>query len=391
MNKTSVTRPGFRIFVLALILFLGVGCLSISGATSGSSSTSPSSAAVALQQTTSPQATQISAVPSAGDFASAIRQVTEAVEPSVVQITNEQVQFNFFSQQSNTVPAGVGSGIIFDNQGHILTNNHVVAGASKLLVSLPDGRSFKAKLIGQDPQTDLAVVQISGKNLPVAKIGDSSKLQVGDWVVAIGNALALPGGPTVTAGVVSALGRTVQEPSTSSGPGPFLFDVIQTDAPINPGNSGGPLVNLNNEVIGINTLVAASAGSSGIQAQGIGFAIAMSTAKPIAEQLIATGKVVHAYLGILYQPINPAIAAQLGIQETYGVIIVQVDPGSPAANAGLQAQDVITQVDNQKLVGESDLAKILSNHKSGDTLTLTVYRGNQKKEIKVTLGQAPSP
>lgn len=390
MNKNSITRPGVRILTLALILFLGVGCLSISGATSNSTSTAPASAAVALQQTAPPPTAQESAAPSPGGFSSAIRQVTEAVKPSVVQITNEQTQFNFFSQQSNTVPSGVGSGIILDKEGHILTNNHVVAGASKLLVSLPDGRSFPAKLIGQDPQTDLAVVQISANNLPIAKIGDSSKLQVGDWVVAIGNALALPGGPTVTAGVVSALGRTVQEPSTSSGPGPFLFDVIQTDAPINPGNSGGPLVNLNDEVIGINTLVAGTAGSSGIQAQGIGFAIAMSTAKPIAEQLIATGKVVHAYLGILYQPINPAIAAQLGIQETHGVIIIQVDPGSPAASAGLQANDVITQVDNQKLVGESDLAKILSDHKPGDTLTLTVYRGNQKKEIKVTLGQATS-
>jgi serine protease Do len=391
MNKNLITRPGIRILSLALILFLGVGCLSIGATTSNSTSTAPASAAVALQQTASPQTEQSSAAPAADGFASSIRQVTEAVKPSVVQITNEQTQFNFFSQQSNTVPAGVGSGIILDKEGHILTNNHVIAGASKLLVSLPDGRSFKAKLIGQDPQTDLAVVQISGENLPVAKIGDSSKLQVGDWVVAIGNALALPGGPTVTAGVVSALGRTVQEPSTSSGPGPFLFDVIQTDAPINPGNSGGPLVNLNDEVIGINTLVAGSAGASGIQAQGIGFAISISTAKPIAEQLIANGKVVHAYLGIVYQPINPAIASQLGLQETHGVIIVQVDPGSPAANAGLQAQDVITQIDNQKLVGESDLAKFLSNHKPGDTVTLTVYRGNQKKEIKVTLGQAPTP
>jgi serine protease Do len=389
MNKNSIARPGIRILTLALILFLGVGCLSISGATSNSTSTAPASAAVALQQTAPPSSAQGSTAPSPGSFASAIRQVTEAVKPSVVQITNEQTQFNFFSQQSNTVPAGVGSGIILDKEGHILTNNHVVAGASKLLVSLPDGRSFQAKLIGQDPQTDLAVVQISGNNLPIAKIGDSSKLQVGDWVVAIGNALALPGGPTVTAGVVSALGRTVHEPSTSSGPGPFLFDVIQTDAPINPGNSGGPLVNLNDEVIGINTLVAGSTGS-GVQAQGIGFAISMSTAKPIADQLIATGKVVHAYLGIVYQPINPAIAAQLGIQETHGVIIVQIDPGSPAANAGLQANDVITQIDNQKLVGESDLAKFLSKHKPGDTLTLTVYRGNQKKEIKVTLGQAAS-
>jgi S1-C subfamily serine protease len=196
----------------------------------------------------------------ASDFNTAIREVAQKVKPAVVQITNEQTQVDMFTQQPFTVPAGVGSGVIYDSQGHILTNDHVVAGAQTLLVSLPDGRSFQAKLIGADPLTDLAVLQISGSNLPVAEIGDSSQLQVGDWVVAIGNALALPGGPTVSAGVVSALGRTVQEPgSNSTGNGPFLFDVIQTDAPINPGNSGGPLVNLAGQVIGLNTLVAGQA------------------------------------------------------------------------------------------------------------------------------------
>jgi S1-C subfamily serine protease len=167
--------------------------------------------------------------------------------------------------------------VIYDNQGHILTNNHVVEGAQQLLVSLPDKRSFPARLVGVDPQTDLAVVQIRGDNLPVAQLGDSNQLQVGDWVVAIGNALALPGGPTVTQGVVSALGRTVQEPGSSSGGqpggtqrqsavGPFLFDVVQTDAPINPGNSGGPLVNLQGQIIGINTLVAGPVEPSGTTA-----------------------------------------------------------------------------------------------------------------------------
>ena len=202
-------------------------------------------------------------------FANAVRQVAEQVKPAVVQITSSQQGFNSFNQ---AVPqqTGVGSGVIYDasgGNGYVLTNNHVIAGADKLTVALPDGRTFDGQVVGADPETDLAVVKITGNNLPVVPLGDSSKLQAGDWVVAIGNALALPGGPTVTAGVVSALGRTIQEPTdpATGAPGPFLYDLIQTDAAINPGNSGGPLVNLNGEVVGINTLVAGHgrAGSAG--------------------------------------------------------------------------------------------------------------------------------
>jgi S1-C subfamily serine protease len=330
---------------------------------------------------------------STGNLQDAIRQVAEKVKPAVVQVTNEQSNpFTQFGSSSQEVPVGVGSGIIYDNQGHILTNAHVVDGAQSLLVSLPDGRSFQAKLIGSDPQTDLAVLQISGSNLPVAQLGDSSQLQVGDWVVAIGNALALPGGPTVTAGVVSALGRTIQEPgsSQSSSAGPFLFDLIQTDAAINPGNSGGPLVNLNGQVVGINTLAAGTAGASGVEADGIGFAISISTAKPIADQLVATGKVIHPYMGIGYVPLNPAIAAQLGTSATQGAVIMQVAPGSPAADAGLQTQDVITEINGTPLTGESTLAQIVQSHKPGDTLNLTVVRGSQTLQVKITLGTMPS-
>jgi S1-C subfamily serine protease len=332
-------------------------------------------------------------ITSTGNFQDAIRQVAEKVKPAVVQVTNEQANpFTQSGSSSQEVPVGVGSGIIYDNQGHILTNAHVVDGAQSLLVSLPDGRSFQAKLIGSDTRTDLAVIQISGSNLPVAQLGDSSQLQVGDWVVAIGNALALPGGPTVTAGVVSALGRTIQEPSNSQGSaaGPFLFDLIQTDAPINPGNSGGPLVNLNGQVVGINTLAAGTAGASGVQAEGIGFAISISTAKPIADQLVATGKVIHPYMGIGYVPLNPAIAAQIGTNVTQGAVIMQVAPGSPAADAGLQTQDVITEINGTPLTGESTLAQIVQSHKPGDTLDLTVVRGSQTLQVKITLGTMPS-
>ncbi|MEJ2261924.1 MAG: trypsin-like peptidase domain-containing protein [Anaerolineales bacterium] len=389
-----------RLQAKSLVLFAAILIL-VSGCQPGSqaSSNQPASSTPVNRQATSsalvetPSTLQVSNTapqptppPLAdGGFASAIKQVAERVKPAIVQITNEQTQYSLFSAPF-TVPAGVGSGIIYDTEGHILTNNHVVAGAQKLIVSLPDGRSFPGKLIGGDPRTDLAVVQIKGNNLPVAELGDSNQLQVGDWVVAIGNALALPGGPTVTAGVVSALNRNIQEPSSGSGSsGPFLFNVIQTSAPINPGNSGGALVSLSGQVIGINTLIATQAGP-GVQAQGIGFAIAISTAKPIADQLVATGKVVHTYLGINYIPLSPGIAAQLGVQETHGVVIINVASGSPADTAGLRPKDVITAVDGKALKTESALAEIEHSHKPGDKLSLTVIRGSQTLHIEVTLG-----
>jgi S1-C subfamily serine protease len=319
----------------------------------------------------------------------------------VVQITNQQQVQTGQSNRPFVVPAGVGSGVIYDAQGHILTNNHVIEGAQQLLVSLPDKRSFPAKLIGADPQTDLAVIQIQGDNLPIAPLGDSRELQIGDWVVAIGNALALPGGPTVTQGVVSALGRTVQEPGSSSGgtpgaqssqsssAGPFLFDVIQTDAPINPGNSGGALVDLQGHVVGINTLVAGQA-EPGVQAQGIGFAISTAVAAPIADTLVKNGKVIHPFIGIQYSPLTPALAARLGAQVSDGAVIGQVVPGSPAATAGLRTQDIITAVDNQPLQGESGLAEAINGHAPGDTVTLSVTRGQQQTSVRVTLGELPT-
>ena len=328
-------------------------------------------------------------IPSAGGFSAAIIQATQAVKPAVVRITNQQQVSGQFNQPY-TIPAGVGSGVIYDDQGHILTNNHVIEGAQSLLVTLPDGRSFSGKIIGGDSLSDIAVVQITGDNLPVASLGDSSKGQVGEWVVAIGNALALPGGPTVTAGVISALGRAVQEPATTPNqPGPYLFDVIQTDAPINPGNSGGPLVTLSGQVIGINTLVASS-DTSGAVAQGIGFAISVNTAKSLADQIVATGHVVHPYMGITYAPLDPAVAAHLGLNITKGVLVSQVASGSPAAAAGLKPNDVITSANGTPLVSDSDLAGIINTLKPGDKVNLTVQRGGNQMNIQVILGTAPS-
>ena len=400
MNMRKVVHVGIPILVVSLLMVAEAGCCPMFTVTAQPTPTPAASAAVATFPAASPvpaavAPTQPTATPfpvsslSPGDFGAAVRLVAQRVKPAVVQITNEQVQVDQFNQPFD-IPAGVGSGVIYDKQGHILTNNHVVEGAQRLLVALPDGRSFEAKLIGRDPMTDLAVVQISGNDLPMADLGDSNQLQVGDWVVAIGNALVLDGGPTVTAGVVSALGRTVQEPSDTSAQGPYLFDVIQTSAPINPGNSGGPLVNLAGQVVGINTLVAGQA-EPGVPAQGIGFAISVAAARPIADQLVATGKVIYPYLGFSDIELNPAIAARLGITMQDGIVIRRVARGSPADKAGLQQLDVIAAVDGKSLAGDSDLQRILRDHKPGDTLELSVVRGTQKLTVKVVLGEAPSP
>ena len=194
----------------------------------------------------------------------------------------------------------------------------------------------------------------------------------------------------MTVGVVSALGRTVQEPGNFASQGPYLFDAIQTSAPINPGNSGGPLTNLSGQVVGINTLVAGQA-EPGVQSQGIGFAIAISSAKPIADQLVTTGHVVHPYLGISDVPLSPSIAAQLGVQETAGLVVLRSSAGSPAAQAGLRRGDVITAIDNTSVPDDTTLAQIINTHKPGDTLTLTIVRGSRKATVQVTLTDLPSP
>jgi S1-C subfamily serine protease len=311
-----------------------------------------------------------------------------------VQITNEQVSLNQFGG-GQPVPTGVGTGIVIDNNGDILTNDHVVRGAQKLLVTTANGKQeYPATLVGADPRTDLAVIRVQGAHLTPLPLGNSNNLQVGQWVVAIGNALALPGGPTVTAGVVSALDRTVQEPAPgeSSGTGgPYLFDVIQTSAPINPGNSGGPLVDLNGNVVGINTLGAGMA-EPGVQSQGIGFAIAINTAKKIAQELIAKGHVTYAFLGVGTISNTPALAQQYGLPTVPGVAVVEVVPGSPAQQAGIQPKDVITKVGSSAIRSTSDLQKVLTKYQPGQQVTVTWVsdRTGQTITKTVTLATAPT-
>jgi S1-C subfamily serine protease len=300
--------------------------------------------------------------------------VIEKIRPSVVSVVSEVVQYDFFGRQY--VSHGSGTGVVVDGRGHILTNNHVIAGARSVTVTLDDGREIAATIVGADAVTDLGVLKVD-EPLPSLPIADSSKLRVGDWVIAIGNALALPGGPTVTVGVVSALGRTIESEDAD-----YLYNMIQTDSVINPGNSGGPLLTLNGEIVGINT-----AKSSASNVEGIGFAIPSETFVTVSQQLIKLGKVRWPYLGVNFGELTPATAARLGVQAYSGVLVTSVGKGTPAADAGLQSGDIILSFDGAPTKDIQSMLKLLRfSHSIGDKVTLTVSRGGQQITLQVVLG-----
>lgn len=305
-----------------------------------------------------------------------IPQVVNKARPSVVQIVSRQVSYDIFLRPEPS--EGVGSGVIFDSsRGHILTNSHVLGNAKEISVILPDGRKFAGKVMGKDPVTDLAVVMVNGKNLPQSPLGDSSKLEIGESVIAIGNALGLEGGPTVTVGVVSAVNRSIEDPG-----GEALSDLIQTDAPINPGNSGGPLINLRGEVVGINTAIIPSA-------QGIGFAIAINSAKPIAKELLEKGKIVRAWLGIAPITIHRGLAASYDLPVEAGVFVAKIEKGSPAAKAGLKAGDIITGIGGDKVKNVGELRSAIAKKKVGEKVNVEINRNKKRSTVSVTLGKMP--
>ncbi len=337
-----------------------------------------------LEPTPTPTATptpSASSAPTGGPSSLAalpsIADLVQRLEPAVVSIQVIVRQRSFFGTVDT---AASGSGVIFRDDGYILTNNHVVENATSIKVALFDGRVMDAQIVGTDLNTDMAVIKVDEKGLPVAPLGDASKLRVGDWVVAIGNALGLGGAPTVTVGVVSALGRTLQtDPSVT------LYDLVQTDAAINPGNSGGPLVNLDGEVIAINTAVLREQ-----NAEGIGFAVSTGTALPVAEQLIRNGRVVRPYLGIGANDVDLSIAAQLNLSVREGVLVVRVEQGGPAERAGLKANDVIMAIDGQPTPSFLALQRLLLGQlKVGQKVTVTVVRGGSQKDFALTLGEFP--
>jgi serine protease Do len=325
-------------------------------------------------QTSAP--TQTAASPEDYNLPS-ITDVVDQVNPAVVSIVVGTVSYNWFMQP---VPSeAAGSGIIIDARGYIITNNHVIQDATSITVSLTDGRSFDATLVGTDPSTDLAVIKINDDNLPTASFGNSSALRVGEWVVAIGNALALEGGPTVTVGVVSAMGRTIEVDSETT-----LYDLIQTDAAINPGNSGGPLINLNGEVIGINT-----AKISSVEVSGVGFAISADSALPVIDELITKGYVSRPYLGVSLVTVTPTIVRSYDLRVDKGAMIYYMNPGTPASDAGLRPGDVITVFDDVEIETADDVILAIRNHSVGDTVQIKFYRGSSLLIASVTLIEKP--
>ncbi|MBV8981170.1 MAG: trypsin-like peptidase domain-containing protein [Acidimicrobiia bacterium] len=308
-----------------------------------------------------------------------VQSVLSKVEPGVVNVRTQGFSQNEFFQP--TPEAGAGTGMVITSDGDVLTNAHVVAGATNIKVTLTtDNKTYDATLLGSDPTADVAVIKMQGvSNLKTVTLGRSSSLRVGDDVVAIGNALALPGGPTVTHGIVSALDRTIDAQDER------LEHVIQTDAAINPGNSGGPLANAAGEVIGMNTAVAG-------QAQNIGFAIAIDTVKPIADQLKAGKGTVKAaaFLGVTTVTVTSDIQQRLGLSASSGALVQDVTSGSGADNAGLQSGDVIQKFGGDTVSSADDLSAAVRKHQPGDKVDVTYQRGNQKLTASVTLGSRPT-
>jgi serine protease Do len=268
----------------------------------------------------------------------------------------------------------LGSGFFIDGDGSILTNNHVVENASKIVVKLSDDQEYEAKIVGRDPKTDIAIIKIDGKpNLPAASLGDSDKLEVGEWVVAIGNPFGLDS--TVTSGIVSAKGRHI-------GQGPY-DNFIQTDASINPGNSGGPLINLRGEVIGINTAIFSRTGGN----IGIGFAIPINLVKELLPQLRGKGKVTRGYLGVLIQKVTPEIAESLGMEKASGALVANVSKDGPADKAGVKVGDVIVEFDGKEIKDSGDLPILVARTSVDKKARLKVLRDKKEVVLTVAVGE----
>jgi serine protease Do len=333
-----------------------------------------------------------------GNFTNGFASVLKPALPAVVNIKTSKVvkqkqsQLPFFNdpmfrqffgdQFGNEAPRAerehsLGSGVIVTPDGTILTNNHVIDGATDIKVDLSDKREFQAKLIGTDAKTDIAVLKINASDLPTLPIGDSSKLHVGDVVFAIGEPYGLTS--TATMGIVSATGRGDLGIENYE-------DFIQTDAAINPGNSGGAMIDLHGDLIGINTAILAENGGGN---QGIGFAIPINMARSVMDQIVSHGKVVRGYLGLVPQDVTPALAKQFGLSEPTGALVGEVEPGAPAAKAGVKRGDVIVAVNGQSVVSANDLRLRISQTPPGTTVKLQISRDGKTQDVNVALGELP--
>ena len=366
MRGMRIPRLRGALVGIILLVFLFSSCLHIPPSPPISTPSAPP-----IQSPPSSPSAPLTSLPSVAD-------VVEKVAPAVVYISAETVVRTFFFHES--IQTKTGSGVIMRPDGYIITNDHVISGADRIKVTLTSGETYEAKIIGRDAPSDLAVIKIDAHNLPYAEFGDTSHLRVGDWVVAIGNALGLKGGPTVTIGIVSNIGRSFEFGGHS------YYDVIQTDAAINPGNSGGPLVglcgDLTGKVVGINTFIIS-------ETENIGFAINASTAKEVFEQLVTQGKVRRPWLGVWLQTVTPDIKARWDLHVDRGVLIFDIVENGPAARAGLRRGDVITEFEGVEVEEATDLIKLLWRCKIGQKVHLVCWRGAQRFEVFVTLGERP--
>ena len=378
------SKTSFVFLLIAiLILILAVASCSFEIVTPASNSIPPSSSSSTARSTPNtsinPSVEPISIAPSIAtnsafpDFVSIIT----AVEPSVVAITTKVTGYNVFGNA--IMEQGTGSGWIIDKNGLIVTNNHVVEGASNVSVTLRDGRTFTADSVHTDPVADLAIVKINAQDLPALRLGDSSKLQVGQWVIAIGNSLGM--GISATKGIVSALGVTLSESQ-----GQALYDLIQTDAAINPGNSGGPLVDLSGNVIGINSAKVAAVG-----VEGMGYAISTKAALPIINDLIKNGYVIRPYFGADFYTVDRSIARRYRLAVNAGALVTQIYTSGPADKAGIIAGDVIINIDGKNVISADDLSSILQSDQIGQKVKLTYYRGSSQKTVTAILTQTAPP
>ena len=301
----------------------------------------------------------------------------------------ERFFYEFFGQmpEKEFKQKGLGTGVIIDKEGHILTNHHVIEDADQITINLPDGRTFQGVVKGSDPRSDLAVVKIDAKDLPYAELGDSDLLKVGGWVVAMGNPfgyiLRSPK-PTVTVGVVSALHRRIPTPGPSGDRG--YLDMIQTDAAINPGNSGGPLCDLNGKVIGINVVIFSTSGGY----QGIGFAIPINSVKEVLGDLISGKEIAYGWLGVTVQEIDKEMAEYFKLKDEKGALVSQVTADSPAEAGGINEGDIIISINGQKINEVHDLLKEVSKAKEGKIVNMDVLRDGSKRILKVTIGKRPA-
>lgn len=378
MSKTFLNKAGTATvsLLLAMSMLLG-GCGGGNGKAAppdaGKKATTP--AVETTQQSQQKKAEEIDKKLS-GARNTPIVQAAKKVGPSVVGITNKAYVRDFFNRVQ-LAERGYGSGVIYDKSGLIVTNNHVVEGASELVVSLADGRSAQGKVLGTDAATDLAVVKIEMDNLPVAEFGDSSTVEVGEPAIAIGNPLGMEFRGTVTVGIISALNRSVEI-------GEKKFTLFQTDAAINPGNSGGALVNADGEIIGINSAKIAVS-----NVEGIGFAIPINNVKPIVKELASKGRVAHPYVGASL--IDAGIAKQYGFDMDLhgGLFIMKLSKGGPLARAGARTGDIITEFNGVKVNTVMALRDEIAKHQVGDQVNITVLRNENQMTLAVVLQEYP--